>query len=53
MQKTAQSQPDRGLARRFRWAVLPVLFLVGWEVAAILIDNPFILPDIGSVAAGG
>ncbi len=51
MQETAQTRRKPGVARRFRWAVLPILFLVAWEVAAILIDNPFILPTIESVAA--
>ena len=40
-----------GGARNLRWAVLPILFLVAWEIAAILIDNPFILPRIESVAS--
>ncbi len=29
--------------------LLPVLILVGWEIAAIIIDNPFILPRLGTV----
>jgi NitT/TauT family transport system permease protein len=36
---------------RLRWIILPILFLVAWEAAAVLIDNPFILPTIESVAA--
>lgn len=51
MQETAQTYPKPGIGRSLRWAVLPVLFIVVWEVAAILIDNPFILPTIESVVA--
>lgn len=51
MQETAQTCRESGVGRSLRWAVLPVLFLVAWEVAAILIDNPFILPTIESVVA--
>jgi NitT/TauT family transport system permease protein len=29
--------------------LLPILLLVGWEVAAYLIDNPFILPSLATV----
>ncbi|HON81406.1 MAG TPA: ABC transporter permease [Methanoregulaceae archaeon] len=29
--------------------LLPVLLIVGWEVAAYLIDNPFILPSLTTV----
>jgi NitT/TauT family transport system permease protein len=51
MQETVQTRRNPGVARSLRWAVLPILFLVAWEVAAVLIDNPFILPTIESVAA--
>jgi NitT/TauT family transport system permease protein len=29
--------------------LLPVLIIIGWELLAIVLDNPFILPRIGSV----
>jgi sulfonate transport system permease protein len=29
--------------------ILPVAIIVGWEILAIVLDNPFILPSIGSV----
>jgi NitT/TauT family transport system permease protein len=51
MQETARTRRTREIARSLRWAVLPVLFLVAWEVAAVLIDNPFILPTLESVIA--
>jgi NitT/TauT family transport system permease protein len=47
----AQKRRNHGVARRLRWAVLPVLFLVAWELAAVLINNPFVLPSLESVAA--
>ncbi|HOV67525.1 MAG TPA: ABC transporter permease [Methanoregulaceae archaeon] len=40
----------RGTPRGFHWAVMPILFLVVWEMAAIAINNQFILPRLGSVA---
>jgi len=39
------------VARGLRWAVMPVLFLIAWEIAAIVIDNQFVLPRLESVAA--
>ena len=51
MQETAQTRRKPGVGRSLRWAVLPILFLVAWEIAAIVIDNPFILPTIESVVA--
>lgn len=47
----AQKRRNHGAARSLRWAVLPILFLVAWELAAVLIDNPFVLPTLESVAA--
>jgi NitT/TauT family transport system permease protein len=35
--------------RRSAGIILPILLLVGWWAAAIVIDNPFILPTPGSV----
>ncbi|WP_298668612.1 ABC transporter permease [uncultured Methanofollis sp.] len=32
-------------------AILPILIIIGWEIAAILIDNEFILPRVESVLA--
>ena len=29
--------------------ILPILILVGWGIAAIIIDNPFVLPKLGAV----
>jgi len=29
--------------------ILPILILVGWEIAAIIINNPFVLPKLGAV----
>lgn len=37
--------------RRAIGAVLPILIIIGWEIAAILIDNEFILPRVESVLA--
>ncbi len=51
MERTARAPRSRYGVRSLRWAVLPVLFLVAWEAAAVLIANPFILPTIESVAA--
>jgi NitT/TauT family transport system permease protein len=51
MQETAKPRRRLGVPRSLRWVVLPILFLIAWEVAAILIDNPFILPTIESVAS--
>ncbi len=31
--------------------ILPVLFILGWEIAAIMINNAFILPRVGNVLA--
>jgi NitT/TauT family transport system permease protein len=31
--------------------LLPVIIIIGWEFMAIVLDNPFILPRIGSVLA--
>ncbi|MCZ9313634.1 MAG: ABC transporter permease [Methanocorpusculum sp.] len=31
--------------------ILPALFIVAWEIAAILIDNAFVLPRVGDVFA--
>jgi len=35
--------------RRSLGIILPILLLVGWEIAAIVIDNPFILPRLETV----
>ncbi|HNL87214.1 MAG TPA: ABC transporter permease, partial [Methanoregulaceae archaeon] len=32
-----------------RILLLPVLLIVGWEVAAYFIDNPFVLPSLSTV----
>lgn len=32
-------------------AILPLLIIIGWEIAAVLIDNEFILPRVESVLA--
>jgi NitT/TauT family transport system permease protein len=40
---------NQGMGRSFVWAVMPILFLVAWEIAAILINNEFILPRLESV----
>lgn len=37
--------------RRAIGVVLPILIIIGWEIAAILIDNEFILPRVESVLA--
>jgi NitT/TauT family transport system permease protein len=37
--------------RRAIGAVLPILIIIGWEIAATLIDNEFILPRVESVLA--
>jgi len=47
----ARNRRNHGVARRLRWAVLPVLFLAAWELAAVLINNPFVLPTLESVVA--
>ncbi|WP_067051392.1 ABC transporter permease [Methanofollis ethanolicus] len=39
------------LGRRALGAVLPILLIIGWEIAAILIDSEFILPRVESVLA--
>ncbi len=40
----------QGMARGFRWAIMPLFFLIAWEVAAVVINNQFILPRLESVA---
>jgi NitT/TauT family transport system permease protein len=37
--------------RRYIWIISPILLLVIWEILAILINNEFILPTVGSVFA--
>ncbi|WP_342676304.1 ABC transporter permease [Methanofollis sp. UBA420] len=39
------------LGRRAIGAALPILLIIGWEIAAILIDSEFILPRVESVLA--
>lgn len=50
MERTGQGLRNRIGIGSLRWAVLPVLFLVAWEIAALAIDNPFILPTLEAVA---
>ena len=39
------------LGKRELGVLLPILLLIVWEIAAYLINNPFILPRLGAVAA--
>ncbi|MDD4255939.1 MAG: ABC transporter permease [Methanofollis sp.] len=39
------------LGRKAIGAILPILLIIGWEIAAILIDSEFILPRVESVLA--
>jgi NitT/TauT family transport system permease protein len=37
--------------RKYLWIISPILILIIWEILAILINNEFILPTVGSVFA--
>ncbi len=37
--------------KRYLWIISPILILIVWEVLAVIIDNEFILPSVGSVFA--
>ncbi|MDD3621589.1 MAG: ABC transporter permease [Methanofollis sp.] len=46
-----RKQRDNVWRRRALGAILPILIIICWEIAAILIDNEFILPRLESVLA--
>ncbi|QSZ68113.1 ABC transporter permease [Methanofollis aquaemaris] len=47
----SQIQKSTALRRRALGAILPILLIICWEIAAVLINNEFILPRLESVLA--